>query len=227
MKNILIIQNCETESAGTILEFLAQNKINHSVVHTYKNQELPSIDKFSTVINLGCPNSIREYIKYDYLKKLYQYISQVIRNDIPYLGICFGAQILAHILGTPIEKNNVKEIGCYNITLTPDGLNDPIFDGFAPNFPVFHWHHDTFKIPRGATLLAEGIDCKNQAFRKGKAVGIQFHLEVTSLEVSKWASIYKDELVGFPISKNKIISDCETNAAEFKNLQFKLLENFL
>ena len=51
-------------------------------------------------------------------------------------------------------------------------------------FPVFHWHEETFDLPAGATLIAEGDAVKNQAFRIGSAVGVQFHPEVTAEMIS-------------------------------------------
>jgi GMP synthase (glutamine-hydrolysing) len=80
-----------------------------------------------------------------------------------------------------VEANKVKEIGAMPVTLTEDGAADPLFGGFDREFPVFQWHGDTFRIPFGATWLAQSSDCKNQAFRKGNLVGVQFHLEADLL----------------------------------------------
>lgn len=57
---------------------------------------------------------------------------------------------------------------------------------FPESFPVFQWHEETFNLPREATLLAHGDAVKNQAFRPGSAVGVQFHPEVTMEIVSAW-----------------------------------------
>jgi len=65
-------------------------------------------------------------------------------------------------------------------------------------FTVFQWHGDTFALPEGAALLAQGEICTNQAFvYRGCAWALQFHLEVTPEMVENWAGIYADELAEF------------------------------
>ncbi len=226
MKTIYIIQNHPFENAGTIIDYLTEKKYQFEVIHLYLDEPLPLMDDVSTIINLGCPTSITEYRTHEFLKKLYIFTSKIIRNKIPYLGICFGAQMLAHILGAKVAPNDVKEIGSYNVTLTDTGKNDLIFKGFPESFPVFHWHGDTFKIPDGNSLLGEGIDCKNQAFRSGNAVGIQFHLEVTPEEVESWCDIYVEELFETNKSQKEIIASAKEHAKNYKKLQYRFLDNF-
>jgi GMP synthase-like glutamine amidotransferase len=226
MNSVAIIQNCQAESAGTILDWLTGKDLKHSVYHPYKGDSFPSVTEHDATISLGCPVSARDYREHDYLNQLYQYIAGLVRLDRPYLGICFGGQMLAKVLGAAVDKNPVKEIGNYQVRLTESGLADRLFAGFPPSFPVFHWHGDTFRLPFGAALLAEGDDCRNQAFRAGNLVALQFHLEATDNDVPLWCDEYSEELAEFGKSESEIVEEYRQVADELRTLSFRLLDNF-
>jgi GMP synthase-like glutamine amidotransferase len=119
------------------------------------------------------------------------------------------------------------EIGAYPVRLTGAGQSDPIFNGFPSIFPVFHWHGDTFAIPPGARRLAMDRDCPNQAFRSGRAVGLQFHLEVTPAAARSWADAYKEELRSIGKSKTRLAAECREQETAMAHLARLLLDNFL
>ncbi len=225
-KPIAIIQNTEVESAGSILEWLTQQQLPYTVIHSYKQQQLPDINAIGAVIVLGCPYSVQEYKQHDFLKNLFAFISKAVRTDLPYLGLCFGAQMLAAVLGSRVKPNPVKEIGTYRVTLTDTGRADSIFQGFDDSFDVFQWHGDTFDVPFGAQLLVEGEQCKNQAFRKGNAVGLQFHLEALAEDVPRWCTVNHEELLEFGRSKDEITIEYQQVAKQAQENNFRLLENF-
>ncbi len=227
MKPILIIQNCAIESGGTILDYFNQKAISYQVFHSHTNAEFPDVENFEAVICLGCPHSVATNMEHAYLRSLYSYVTNIVRENKPYLGICFGSQILAKVLGASVAPNKVKEIGTYKMTLTQDGKQDALFDGISEKFFAFHWHGDTFQIPFGAIHLATSEDCKNQAFRKNRAYGIQFHFEADINEVPKWCDAYAEELAKFGKTKDEIISSYQEKFESVKADNFQLLENFL
>jgi GMP synthase (glutamine-hydrolysing) len=194
MKPVLIVQNCEAESAGSIPEYLRKREIPYTVLHSYLHQPFPAVTELQAVLNLGSPLSVTTYQEHDFLRELYAFTSEVLRADLPYLGICFGGQLLARVLGARVERNPVREIGLYDIRLTEAGLADPVFEGLSSPFPAIQWHADTFRVPFGAQLLAEGVDCKNQSFRSGRAIALQFHLEAGPKELANWCEAYPEEL---------------------------------
>ncbi len=226
MNLVAIIQNCPVESAGNIKEYLESNSIPFSVTHSYLNQKLPDLKKVSSIINLGCPLSVTAFKQHQFLSELFDYTEQAISVEKPYLGICFGAQMLAMALGANVSANHKKEIGAGEIRLTKYGLNDPLFHGFEKSFPVFQWHGDTFDIPPGAVNLAESDDCTNQTFRLGKHAGIQFHFEADADKVPLWCGTYADELASEGKTKDEVIASYSTHANQMRTLSFKLLDNF-
>ena len=227
MKPILIIQNCKIESAGTILDYFNQKGISYTVFHSYNNNDFPDVENYEAVINLGCPHSVIEYQQHQFVQKLYSYVANVVRIDKPYLGICFGAQILAKVLGAAVMPNDVKEIGTYEIRLTEDGIKDSLFQNIPNRFHAFHWHGDTFNIPFGAAPLATSTDCTNQAFRKNKTIGIQFHFEADIDEIPIWCDSYADELQEFGKTKDEIIFAYKEKSESIKSYNFQFLENFI
>ena len=227
MKPVLIVQNWAAESPGTISEYLEEKGIPYQVCPLYENAPLPEPESSDRLIVLGCPYSMRDYREHEWLTRLFAHMAAAVRQDQPILGICFGAQMLAAILGAKVERNQRREIGIYDVALTEAGRSDPVFSGFPDRFPVFHWHGDTFRIPFGATHLATGADCPNQAFRKGRAVGVQFHLEPTAEEVPRWCDEYRQELSEEHKSPEEILAAFTQQAARLRELNFLLLDNFM
>ena len=98
-----------------------------------------------------------------------------------------------------MRPNGEKEIGWYDVSLTPQGRADPLFGHFRETERIFQWHGDTFELPAGALHLATSATCANQAFRYGGGVyGLQFHLEVDERLIERWLTVpvHVEELAG-------------------------------
>lgn len=107
------------------------------------------------------------------------------QRGMPILGICFGGQLLAAVLGGSVEQAPVPEIGWYEICEPDDpanGVRNPLGPG-----PWFQWHHDRFTPPPEAEVLAVNENAA-QLFRLGRCVGIQFHPEVTYAQLETYLS---------------------------------------
>ncbi len=226
MKPVLIIQNVAIESPGTVLAYLKEREIPYKHIHSYEAESYPALDEVSAIVNLGCPTSLPRYREHEFLVRLFNYVSSATREDTPYLGICYGGQLLAHILGARVERNDKQEIGTYTVRVTAAGKADPLFAGLADTLPVFHWHNDTFRVPTGAELLIEGDDCRNQAFRLGQMVAVQFHLEAMSTEIPAWCEAYTDELAGIGKTKDQVVSEYKDVETQVRTNNFRFLDNF-
>ena len=226
MKPVLIIQNSEIVGGGTLVDYLKDRNRDYLWVKSYAEEDFPAIDNISAVINLGATNSISDIYQTEHLMALHRFVATIVRNDLPYLGICFGAQLLAHVLGANVEKNPQPELGSYDISLTDAGLEDPVFSGFERLLSSFEFHGDTFKLPHGSELLATGTTCAHQAFRFGKAVGLQFHPESVPAEIALWCDNSPNELAALNKSKHDIVGECEATAGELKIHNYRILDNF-
>jgi GMP synthase (glutamine-hydrolysing) len=138
---------------------------------------------------MGGPMNVEDYARYPFLLNELNLIENVLKEGKPVLGICLGAQLIAKALGGRVYPNQYKEVGWYPVSLTEEGMKDPLFAGVPSHFDVLHWHGDTFDLPDGAIHLARSQRCEVQAFRWGYSTyAIQFHLEVTPQMVREWCS---------------------------------------
>ncbi len=132
---------------------------------------------------------------FPWLTREAEFLGAVLAEDVPALGVCLGAQLLARAAGAAVKPAGAPEIGWHSLELTDEGRTDPVLGVLPPRTEAFQWHHYTFEIPSGATELAASDVC-SQAFRTGNAWGIQFHAEVTMQMIEAWASEDGHELPG-------------------------------
>ena len=140
-------------------------------------------DLAGTVIYGGMYNA-HDTDTHDFLNDEYRWIENCLKADVPLLGICQGAQMLARSLGSwagPTDPE-IFEFGYYRVNPTPDAagfMERPLW--------VTQAHFNTFGLPDGAVRLAGNENYENQAFRYGdKAFGLQFHAEVTIEGFRRW-----------------------------------------
>jgi GMP synthase-like glutamine amidotransferase len=194
--SVLIVKNIPLEGPGTIEDFLKEEGIDYTILEFSEGEDVADTGCFSHLIVMGGPMAVYEMDKYPYLKREAVLIEEFIKNGKSVLGICLGAQMIAHALGSRVYPGSVKEIGWYRADITPEGMEDPVFSTLAVSSPagnagryaeVFHWHGDTFDLPEGAVRIATSSAYQNQAFRFGKSVyALQFHIEVNPEIVREW-----------------------------------------
>jgi len=198
-KRILIIKHVEIEGPGTIERFFQNTDWLFATLDFAAGGFPP--DDFSdikAIISLGGPMNVYEEADYPFLRYENLFLKKAIKKEIPILGICLGAQLLAKACGAKVNKAREKEIGWYKVNLTDDGQKDILFETLPKELEVFQWHEDTFDIPQGAVCLANSSSCRNQAFRFGKnAYGLQFHIEVTPEMIKAWIDEYKKDSAEF------------------------------
>ncbi|HBP87129.1 MAG TPA: type 1 glutamine amidotransferase [Nitrospirales bacterium] len=108
-----------------------------------------------------------------------QFVKTALARDIPVLGICFGAQLLAKALGGSVASGPKFEIGIGSVSLTDIGKIDPILSATPKDFFVFQWHGEGSTLPPGSAHLVTSADFPIQAFRMTDRVyGLLFHLEL-------------------------------------------------
>jgi GMP synthase-like glutamine amidotransferase len=224
MKKLLVIEHVAVEGPGTIREFAAESGWDLVEIDLGAGERLPKDPSaYDGVICMGGPMNVYEEERYLFLKDEDRFLKALVREGVPYIGICLGAQLLAKAMGGAITKSPTREIGWSEITLTEDGTADPLFSGMGRVLPVFQWHEDTFSVPAGAVLLAEGTACRNQTFgSQGKAYGLQFHVETDEWMIRKWLDGTDDP----SIDRDRIMSVAAERAATLKRYAFTLYRNF-
>ena len=138
--------------------------------------------------------NVDEESQYPFLKEEKEFIGNLLHKDIPLLGICLGAQLIAQVAGGRVFRAAEKEIGWYPIRLTGEGEQDSLFQGLPKLFDIFQLHEDTFEIPPKGKRLVTSDGCHNQGFKVGKrGYGPQFHLEADSKMISNWLDANKED----------------------------------
>ncbi len=197
MKRILALQHAWECPTGTLGEILQERNIACDVLNV-EEERIPAPDGYDAIITLGGPQHVSQSEKYPYFAPEKELIRIAIEQDIPYLGICLGGQLLADTLGSAVRQHHTIEIGFFDVPLTADGLQDPLFTGLPGYQTVFHWHEDIFDLPAQGTLLATSETTANQAFRYGRrAYGLQYHIELNSDMFDLWLGHpqFKEEIV--------------------------------
>jgi GMP synthase (glutamine-hydrolysing) len=154
----------------------------HSLTGTrlFEGNPLPAVEELDWLVILGGPMNVYEESRYPWLGREKRFIGEAIRGGKIVIGICLGAQLIACVLGAKVARNHCREIGWFPVERAAQASQSRL-SGFLPTrFPAYHWHGDTFEIPRGAVHLIRSEACENQAFAFGeRVIGFQFHLEST------------------------------------------------
>ncbi|MDY4677425.1 MAG: type 1 glutamine amidotransferase [Bifidobacterium tsurumiense] len=183
--HVLIVQHAPWEKPGRILDNLEDLELPIEVqnVAAVKKPEFPHFDELAGVVFMGGPMNATDYDKYPGLKAEAKLARAAIGVGKPVLGICLGHQIVANALGAKVTRAEEPEIGFSTIKRVD---KHDYFAMWGKELNVLQWHSDEVSLPDGAQLLARSAATKNQAFRLGSALCLQFHLEVSAALLEEW-----------------------------------------
>jgi GMP synthase (glutamine-hydrolysing) len=188
MKKLLVCQHVAHEILGTLNPLLKSAGFRIRYVNFARHPEAqPCLDGYDGIVILGGPMSANDTDRLPHLVTEMNLIEQAMQRNLPVLGICLGAQLIAKTLGAAVYPNHEKEIGWYDVSPTGEADSDPLLAEFRNREKLFQWHGETFDMPRSTRHLAFSALCANQAFRYGDNVyGFQFHLEVDEPMIHRW-----------------------------------------
>ena len=196
MKKLLVLKNIEREGPGLFLKIAKEKGFLPEIYNLSLGVKLPEAKKEDLILIMGGPMSVRDINsdKYFWLREEIEFIKRSIENKISIIGVCLGAQILAHILGGKIEKlkdefnkENKPEIGWSEISSIEEKSNQEINLMLSEPLKVLHWHGDRIILPPQAELLARSSKCNEQLFKIGEFIyGLQFHIETEGLMTDDW-----------------------------------------
>jgi GMP synthase-like glutamine amidotransferase len=148
---------------------------------------------YSGLVFMGGPMSVNDDLPW--IEPVLGLIRAAADAGIPTLGHCLGGQLLAKALGGAVTRNPVKEIGWGRVDVLQNAPAARWFGEDVSSFDSFHWHGETFSIPRGATRVLASPHCENQAFVLGPHLALQCHVEMTPELVRAWCRQWEKEVV--------------------------------
>jgi GMP synthase-like glutamine amidotransferase len=262
MSSAVILQHVAHEGPGRIVPILRDFGIPVQVRRLHQGDEVPTdLDEVRVLIVLGGTMSVSDAggSKYPFLAQEMDVLKRMIAHDRPVLGICLGAQMLAHAAGAKVYPNvkpgatpqdaptPAPELGWGGVNFPFPGGTEPIVMGMVDNSMMFHWHFDTFDLPRlpappnappppapqppaGNALLSSSRACKNQAFRfKNRLFGFQYHIEFTEAEIDAVVSAGKADIQKYlgEGGEKRIRQETAKNYPRYARQGEKLLKNFV
>ena len=172
--------------------------------------------------------SVNDEARLPWLRAEKELIRHAIDAEKKILGICLGAQLIANALCARVYPNAEKEIGWHQIRAV-DAHRANVFR-FPASCEAFHWHGETFDLPKGAVLLAESDACRNQVFQIGvNIIGLQFHLETTPKTARQFVSSGRSDLTPgkFVQSEEDILSAPEEKYTQLNALMGDVLAHLV
>jgi GMP synthase-like glutamine amidotransferase len=159
----------------------------HELVEwTLPTQGPPPDDGFDAVMVFGGRMNVGEEAEHPWLEDEYELLRAWVREEKPLLGVCLGAQTLAHATGGRVGRAPLWRAGFYEVELSDEGLDDPVLGRLPERFEALLANAYEFEPAPGVTRLA-ATDGQQQAYRVGsRAWGVQFHPEVHRPSVLSW-----------------------------------------
>lgn len=217
MKPLRIFHHQACEPPAYLCSYLEYRGLPFEVVCIHEKQSVPdTLDDISGLIFMGGQGSVND--DKDWITRELALIRQADSQNIPILGVCFGAQLISKSLGASVHPAESMEIGWHAVNavsakadIEKAGVpnNNRWLAGLPTDFCAFQWHAHTFIVPTGATRLWRSHCCEQQGFVRGRVLAMQFHLEVTADSIMTLSRQYAVDL--------SHTSACVQSAAQITN----------
>lgn len=180
------------EDAGPVVFGEVIRELGHELVE-WRPGDGPAPDGADAALVFGGAMHIDQEDKHPWLRPEREWIASLLDAELPTLGVCLGAELVASVAGWDVTRLSRPEIGWHDVELTSAGYEDPLLCSVPARFPAFQWHSYAAEPPDGARVLAVNPACA-QAYRVAeRAWGIQFHAEVDAATVEHWLDDGKDD----------------------------------
>jgi GMP synthase (glutamine-hydrolysing) len=185
MHSVLCVRHEGSDTLGIAVEALSDGGARPVVADAWELAQWPNPRDYAAIAVFGGSMNADDLDAHPFLATERTFLRRALDEEVPILGVCLGAQVLARVLEAPVTRAPARELGFYPIDLTEAGRREAALAPFAQGL-TFQWHEDTFPLPAGTTLLATGPNDLVQAYRAGSMLAVQFHPEVTADELERW-----------------------------------------
>lgn len=216
-KPALILQHGDLGPPALLGEWARARGIAVEIHRSDQHRPLPEINGQPFVASLGSNHSPNDTHVPEVSREV-QFIDRVVAAGVPVLGLCFGGQVLAKVLGAKVEPSPEPELGWHRIRVRAPEL---LVEG-----PWLQWHYYRFSLPPGARELAYS-PAAVQAFSHGPHLGIQFHPESTLELALEWARVDRARRDDDAIpDRGDLVAVGREHAAAAREAAFRLFDAF-
>jgi GMP synthase-like glutamine amidotransferase len=213
----LVVQHEQPTPGGYVNQWLDERGAEQDVFRIDVEERDRDARDYDLIVSLGS-----EFAAFDdsipWLEREKKLFLDAAESDVPVLGICFGGQLLARVLGGRSFRGEQSEIGWLPVRSRDTSL--------VPEGPWFQWHFDTFTPPPGAELIADS-PVGPQAFAIGRSLGLQFHPEVTTDIMDAWVKVYRHELDQEGVDPDRLLERTYELADRSRSAAWRLFDSFL
>ena len=226
MAKVLLISH-EPQAAPALIGEILAERGHESTLHVVledpdrPNTAFPDPTPFDIVVAFGSFANAYDPRASHWVDPEVAYLEHLVAIDKPYLGVCFGGQLLARALGGYVEKapEGSDEIGLVRFDTEHHAIPA------IPAGPWFTWHEDRYVLPDDVEVLARNEHAV-QLYRKGRAVGTQFHPEADIDTVSSWVRVGGDHVPAHTTGA-AILAELQANEAQLRVNCERLVDWFL
>jgi len=225
VKSAIVLQHTPTEGPERVATILAARGIRYETRALHAGAPVPDPDEIGReqlLVVMGGQMGVADAGSpaYPFLAAEIALLRQLIARDVPVLGICLGSQLLAAAAGARVYPNTrpgpagnpvpAREVGWGEVDLHGTD-REPALAGLPARPMMLHWHGDTYDLPAGAVHLASTPICRHQAYRIGRAFGLQFHPELERETIAVWVREDADYVRGAlgPEGGARILADTD------------------
>jgi GMP synthase-like glutamine amidotransferase len=213
----LLIQHEQSAPGGYVSDWLGSRGSEQDVLRIDTDGRGVDPRRYDLIVSLG--SALAAYDdSVPWLEGERLLLLEAARAEVPILGICFGSQLLARVLGGQARRSERPEIGWFSVRTREPSL--------VSAGPWFQWHFDQFTPPPGARVLAETAGGP-QAFVLGRSLGVQFHPEVTPAIVDTWAQESVADLDREGVDRELLRADTRRRENESRAAAWRLFDAFL
>jgi GMP synthase-like glutamine amidotransferase len=213
----LVIQHEQPTPGGYLHRWLEERGAEQDIYRIDIEGRVVDPRDYQMIVSLGS-----EFAAFDdsvpWLSREKELLLRAAQADVPVLGICFGGQLLARVLGGQSYRSEIAEIGWLPVRSSDQAV--------VPNGPWFQWHFDTFTVPPDARLIADSA-VGPQAFTVGRNLGVQFHPEVTPEIMDAWVAVYRHELDQEGVDPDLLLEETYRRADDTRAAAWRLFDGFL
>jgi len=193
VKPVAIFRHSPTEGPGYLADHLDRAGIAWQLIAIDEGAPVPGDPAgYSGLVFMGGPMSVNDDLPW--IAPVLDLIRAAVARDVPVLGHCLGGQLMSKALGGVVSRTVLKEIGWGEVQVPRSEAARAWFGDTRAGFVTFHWHGETFSIPRGATPVLSSPFCQNQGFTLGPHLGLQCHIEMTEDLVRSWCATGRREI---------------------------------